>query len=389
MPTTTHTVSFKGSVTPAKTKFLTPQAVKMDFSGELDLDTTDASKIKLIQKTFQQEMASRLKSQLAHLNQWLKDKDKMIAEMVAHHDAIKKFGFPMTVSEAERRAAAVKAASDLAKKIENLERDYTKIVSDWAENARQQQGLISLQTCVKKARAKAISNKAWRVRAGIAVKAVLLVAGIALSIAAIVLTAGATAPVFIGLASAGLAVSGIAGFTDLGKKISENASMEKKILANVQKDVKRIEDALKPVKGANTSIAKHVTELQNVMKVRDDSARSLEEQIKKKKAEIGGYESALNKIKGDPEMKKEVVARLKGQIRDIEKKIASMKADNVKAQDLLKTLTDMNVEVEKLSGTSSSTVSGNLKARFSSLDGWSQLGSDVGGLTSAISGAHS
>lgn len=250
-------------------------------------------------------------------------------------------------------------------------------------------------TCVKKARAKTFSNKAWRVRTGLAIKAVLLVAGVALSIAAIVLTAGATAPVFVGLAFAGLAVSGIAGFADIGKKISENAVTEKKILANVQKDVKKIEDALKPVKGANTAIARHVTELQNVMKVRADTAKSLEQEIKKKKAEIGGYEKSLNQIKNDPTMKKEVASRqkkigsLKAQIKGIEKKIAGVKADKVKAQDMLDQLTSMNVEIDKLSGTSSSTVGGNLKARFTSLDGWTELGNDVGGLTSAISGAHS
>lgn len=395
MATTKHTVSFKGNVTPTKTKFLTPKPIKMDFSGELDLDESDASKIKTIQNSFQSEMSKRLKNQLGHLNTWLKEKDALIAKMVEKHDAIEKFGFPMTVSDAERRAANVKAAAKIATEIKDLESDYAKIVNDWADNARQQQGLISLMTCVQKARAKTISNKAWRVRTGLAIKAVLLVATVALSIAAIVLTAGTTAPIFVGLASAGLAVSGIAGFADIGKKISENAVMEKKILTNVQKDVKKIEDALKPVKGANTAIAKHITELQNVMKVRADTTKSLELEIKKKKAEIGGYEKSLNQVQNDPNMQKEVASRqmkissLKAQIKGIEKKIAGIKADNVKAQDLLDQLTSMNVEIDKLSGTSSSTVGGNLKARFTSLDGWTELGSDVGGLTSAISGAHS
>lgn len=402
MATTTHKVKFAGSVTPKKTKFLTSSAFKMDFEGTLDLDEVDASKIKAIQKAFQNEMSSRIKAQLSHLDGWLKEKDQLIATMVKKHEAIKKFGFPSTGSEASAMATKNKALEQLAKETQGLEKDYQKIVKDWATNAREQQGRICLMTALKKARAKTLSDKSWRIRAAMAIKVTLAVAAIALSIAAIVLTAGATAPIFVGLAAAGLALSGVSSIHTVGVMIKNNASTEKKILTNVQKDVKKIEDALKPVAGAKTSLAKHVTELRNVMKVRLDSTKQLKAEIQKKKAEIGGYEAPLTKLTAavaaqnppDKKMLAEIVSRkkniakVKKQVQAIDKRIVQAAADNVAAQSLLNDLEAMNIDLEKISQTSGSSLGGNLKERFTSLKGWMELSDDLGGLASGISGAH-
>jgi hypothetical protein len=322
--------------------------------------------------------------------------------MVKQHEAIKKFGFPTTASDAKSMAAKNAALVKLANEIQGLKDDYVKIVNDWAENARKQQGLICLMTALKKARAQTITNKSWRVRAGIAIKVVLVVAAIALSIAAIVLTAGATAPIFIGLAAAGLALTGISSIADVGLKIKNNANTEKKILTNVQNDVKKIEAALKPMDGVKTSLAKHVTELQNVMKVRVDSIRQVKTNLQEKKAQIGGYDGQLTKLTAEmaklPEQDKKMlaeiasrqkkVADLKKKVQQLEKSIVKMEQDNVEAKALLKQLEDMNIQLEKISGQSASTVASNLKARFSSPEGWIELGNDVGGLASGISGAH-
>ena len=65
-----------------------------------------------------------------------------------------------------------------------------------------------------------------------------------------------------------------------------------------------------------------------------------------------------------------------------------MQQDNKDARALLKELEDMNIQLEKISGQSANTLAGNLKARFSSPEGWIELGNDLGGLASGVSGAH-
>lgn len=374
----------------------------MNFEGELDLDEVDGSKFKAIEKAFKSEMNTRLGKQLGHLDGWLKEKDQLITTMVKQHEAIKKFGFPTTASEAKALATKNKALEDLAKQTQSLKDDYVKIVNDWAKNAREQQGLICLMTALKKARAKTLNNKTWRIRAAMAIKVTLVVLAIALSIAAIVLTAGATAPIFVGLAAAGLTLSGVSSIAGVGVMIKNNASTEKKILANVEKDVKTVEAALKPIAGAKTSLAKHVTEMRNVMKVRLDSTKSLIMEVKKKNAEIGGYEAQLKKLAEalakqsppDKAMLTEVASRkkkvdaLKKQVQTLAQKMAMMKSDNEKAQALLTQLEDMSIDLEKISATAGSSLRGNLKKRFTSVDGWIELGNDVGGLASGVSGAH-
>ena len=235
-----------------------------------------------------------------------------------------------------------------------------------------------------------------------AIKITLVVLAIALSIAAIVLTAGATAPIFVGLAAAGIALSGASSIAGVGLMIKNNANTEKKILENVKKDVKKVTEALKPLDKTKSSLAKHVTEMRNVMKVRLDSTKQLKTDIQKKKAEIGGYDTQLKLLRTelakqappDKKMLAEIASRetkmvkIKKQVGLIERKMAKMDVDNKAAQALLTELEDMNIQLEKISGQSANTVASNLKERFSSLDGWIELGNDVGGLVGGVSGAH-
>jgi chromosome segregation ATPase len=402
MATKTYTVKFVGSVTPKKTNFLDAKTFKMDFEGELELDEADGAKIDTIRKAFQNEMQNRLKKQLGHLDDWLKQKDALIATMVKKYEDIKKFGFPTTANEAKALEKKNQALEEVATETQALVKDYKQIVEDWAKNAREQQGLISMMTALKKARTETISNKRWRVGLGIAIKAVLVVAAIALTIAAIVLTAGATAPIFVGLAAAGLVLSGTSGIVGVGVAIKKNASMEKKILKNVQNDVKKIAEALKPIEGKKSDIAKHITELLNVMKVRVDSLKKIEMSVKEKKAQIKGYESQLSKLESaigqqkppDKNIVAEIASRkkkveaLKKQINSLDSKTTQMNRDNQDAQALIDELKAMNVELDKISGQSANTILGNLKARFTSVDGWIELSNDVGGLVSGISGVH-
>ena len=66
--------------------------------------------------------------------------------------------------------------------------------------------------------------------------------------------------------------------------------------------------------------------------------------------------------------------------------IDKLAADIKTFEAVLEELKDLGVSLEKVSGQSANTVLGNLKERFSSIDGWTDLGNQVGGLTSGISG---
>ena len=183
---------------------------------------------------------------------------------------------------------------------------------------------------------------------------------------------------------------------------SLNANTEKKILANVRADVKMIEESFKPMEKGKNSLAKHVTELRNVMRVRLDTTKQLKVSLQKKKAEIGGYDTQLGKLgaaiaqQAEPDKKivaqiasrqKKVIA-LKKQVQVVERKMVKMDADNVKAETVLKRLEDLNIQLDKVSGQSGSTLSGVLKERFTSVDGLIGLSGDLGGLVGGISGAH-
>lgn len=400
MATSNYILTYADSVTPKPTKFLKSEALKLEFTGTLELDETDGSKFKAIHKEFQKLMKSRIKKQLGHLEKWLSDKDKLIQVMMKEHEKVKKFGFPSTASEAKAIAAKNKALEKIAEETNNLKKDYVKIVNDWAQNASAQQGSNCAMVAVKNVRKKTLNAKSFRVGAGIAVKAVLVVAAIALSVAAIVLTAGAAAPIFVALAATGAALSGIAGIADVGKRIKDSANTEKKILTNVQKDVKVVEAALKPLDTTRSNLAKHVTELLNVMKLRTDSMKQIKSKVQEKNAQIKGYQAQLDKL--DVELKKQTPpdkkilaesASRRKKITALDKQVTSLKAqmvkadqDNKEAVQLLQKLRDMNVQLDKISGQSASTVAGNLKERFKKLDGWTDLGNDLGGLASGVSG---
>lgn len=400
MATKNYILTYEDSVTPKPTKLLKSEALKLEFTSTLELDETDGAKIKDIRKEFQKLMKSRIKKQLGHLDKWLSDKDKLIQVMMKEHEKIKKFGFPSTASEAKALAAKNKALEKIAEETNNLTKDYVTIVNDWARNASAQQGSNCAMMAVKNVRKKTLNAKSWRVKAGIAIKAVLVVAAIALTVAAIVLSAGTVLPVFTALAAIGVALTGVAGIADIGKKIKESANTEKKILANVEKDVKVVEAALKPLASTKSNLAKHVTELVNVMKVRADSTKQIKSKVLEKNAQINGYQAQLDKL--DAELKKQTPpdkkmlaesASRRKKINALNKQVSSLKTqmtradqDNKDAVQLLQKLRDMNVQLDKISGQSANTVAGNLKERFKKVDGWIELSNDLGGLAGGVSG---
>jgi predicted RNase H-like nuclease (RuvC/YqgF family) len=389
-------VEFSGSVTPTATSFLKSPAIVMDFKTQIKLDETDGANLANVQKAFQSEMATRLKAQLGHLNTWLTEKNKIVSDLVKKYEALKKSTpFPSTPQEAKGYEAAMKEMEGLAKQVDELKDDYTKIVQDWAENAREQQGRVCMVTAVKNARVKSFDQKSFRVRAGQAIKVILVVAAIAVSIAAIVMTAGTTAPLFIGLAGAGAALAGISSLGGLAKMFKDNATIEKKLMANLAKDVETVQNALKPLDVSKSNIAKHVTELRNLMKIREDNIGKYKNEMLKYKASAKGYTDSLSQLKSkqaaDPAeiaKRQKSIDAVNADLKESEGKIAKLEQENTAGRKLLDELSKLNVDLEAISGRVANSVAGNLKERFTKVDGWIDLGNTVGSLVNSASGIH-
>lgn len=392
MATATFTFSFTGSATPAATTFLSSKPLDMSFSTTYELEASDAAHVKTIQKEFQSYLEKSLKGQLGRLNTWLGEKDAIIAGMVKRAKDLEK-GFPSDPKQAAAYTAGIKVALAEVKQIDEFSGDYQQIVSDWAENWRGQQALNAIQVALKSARVKTFNQKGFRVKAGLVVKAVLVIAAVALGIAAIVLSAGAAAPLVVGLAAAGLALSGITSLGAVAKSIAENANTEKKLLANVQKDVEAIQAAFGGALTKGSSLRKHVTELANLIKIREDQIQALLNDVKKYKVEAVSYAknvAALSKVghldASKLKAKEKACNEMSAKLDQATAKIAELQGDNAKARELLKGLTDFGVSLDKLSGEGPNSLLGNLKNRFKGIDGWLDLGNQLGGLVGGAGG---
>ena len=394
------TIDFKyaGAVTPKATTFLSSSALDMSFASTYDVEESDAAQAATLQKEFKSAMESAIKNQLSHLNKWLAEKDALIVAMMAKHKTMKG-GFPNDAASAADYKKKVDEMSVIARQIQDFPKDYAAIVTAWAKNCEQQQGLIAMQTAVKAARIKTFAAKNFRIKLGIAIKVTLAIATTALAIAAIVLTAGATAPLFVGLAAAGIALSGIGSIGGIAKAIVDSGNTEKKILASATKDVEAIQQAFGGVKDKSSSLKKHVTELSNLILMREGKLGELDTDVRKFTAQAAGYEKIVNALEselkkgalvdtGKIAAKKKASADVSAKLKDSQTKIEAIKADNKDARKLLNDLTSLGVELDKVSGQGASTLLGNIKARYSGVDGWIDLTNTVGGLASSASGAH-
>lgn len=391
--TETLTLSYKETVTPSGGKYVSSKALALDFSGSLDLDTSDRAIAKVIESEFKKQMKSQVKSQLKHLEGWLKEKDALVRDLVKKYEALEKASFPESPSEAKAYKKIMAEMTALSAKIDDLQNDYTQIVDDWATNCAQQQGLIALDMSLKKARIEVRAAKNRRVWLGRVVKGVLVVAAIAISITALVLSAGTLAPAFVGLAIAGTALSGGAGIIGYGKSIADNVNQEKRLLGNVKSDLKTLASALKPVDKASSSIAKHVTELTNLNKIRRGKLPALKSDVKKHTVALKSYRSKLSEVVRAPAIDlREFAKRLdkvdaeKAKLAALTAKITKMERDIQEADDLIKEIEDLGVDLDKVNMQAPSTILGNLKTRFTSLDGWLDLANEAGGLSSGVSG---
>jgi hypothetical protein len=388
-----YPITFKGSAKPVATKFLKSEPIVLDFAGTIDLDPTDAANLANVQKAFQSEMEARVKNHLAALDDFPQKKDKVIDELVTKYETLKKEGFPDTPQSAAVRVQTLKEMATIGVQMKTFPEEYIRIVQGWAINVRDQGVLICMLTAVKKARLKTFQEKAFRVRLGQVVKVTLVILASALAIAAIVVTAGTTAPLFIGLAAAGASIAGIASMAGVGKMIVANATIEKKLLANLSKDVQAVKDALAPLDNTKSSLAKHVLEMRNRINVRTDQIKKLQLEIAKHSASAKGYATALGQLKQDPSVLPAEIAKRQKNIDGLNTKIDSLlgqitklQQSNGKGQELLNLLVSMNVDLDKISGQAANSVLGNLKEYFTSVDGWIDFGNNIGGLVGNASG---
>lgn len=382
-------LSYKGSVTPKSTSFLTPQKFDMGFEADYDADESDAAILKTLQKEFQSAMEDNVKKQVAHLDKWLTEKNALIADLVKGAEALKG-SFPDDPGKASAFTAKASTLAKSATQIKALEEDYRKIVSDWADNCREQQAQVAIVTAIKKARVKTFQQKNFRVKAGLAIKAIIVVAVIALSVAAIVMSCGSMAPVVVGLAAAGIALSGVSSLGAIGKNIATNIDTEKKLLNNIKTDIEGVRAAMTGVSEKGSKIAKHVTELQNVIKIKEDQIRAIENDSRKYLVDANKFKGELAKLKalGASEVldAKKLATKQKGsdeinaKLTKLATQVGTLKADILKSKELLKQLQDLGVDIAKVSGQAPNSVLGNLKDRFTSVDGWLDAAGTAGSL---------
>ena len=133
--------------------------------------------------------------------------------------------------------------------------------------------------------------------------------------------------------------------------------------------------------------------------MKDGKLDDLGTDVRKYTARAAGYDKIVTALEaelkkgalidtGKIAAKKKASADVNAKLRVAQTKVDAIKADNEKARELLTDLASLGVELDKVSGQGASTLLGNIKARFSGVDGWLDLSTTVGGLAGSASGAH-
>jgi peptidoglycan hydrolase CwlO-like protein len=212
-----------------------------------------------------------------------------------------------------------------------------------------------------------------------------------------VVTAGATAPLLIGLASAGLVVATGGNMMNLGKWLNDKGSNETRTYKELQKSLQSIQGMVEGLPGQCEGMAKHVTELQTLVKERATRITELKQELAKKKAEAFGYIKQVDEIiskagdgavKGTAAKKKAQADKVMQECEKLSGQIAQLEKHNTDSQQLLRDLADYSFEISKLSGHSGSTLIGNLKNKLTSLDGLGDIMSSTGSIVNSASGIH-
>ncbi|MFT7593379.1 MAG: hypothetical protein ACI8R4_000692 [Paracoccaceae bacterium] len=386
----------KGSVTFEKTydiKGAKLLSTKLEVKAEVDFEIAgvDKAMIKKIQSYFKKEMDTRIKGQLAHLETWLKEKQKKFDEADAKIKAVKKRGIP---EDGNLMKALAKDLEDIAgyrKELSDVEEAFTVVVDAWSKNVVEQQGLIAMQLARKKAGKAAIADKNARIILKKVVKGILIVGGTALAITLIVLSAGTATPLVMGLGIAALALSTTATVGLYAKEIHSDYDQEKKLLKTVEGQLDTIRSALKPISDSN--LGKHVAELENRIMVRKSMVAKLKMELKKLVVALKGETAALRKFSQEKtlwewmsskEVHKRISARekLQEQSDDAVKKISAAEKRIIKGEALIRELKEIGVKADEFSNFyKSSTVGGHLKDYVTSAEGWADMAKTVSGFS--------
>ena len=340
-------------------------------------------------------MDSRIKKQLEHLETWMSEKEQSLSEIEKQIDKVRKMPFPKTDAEAKARARAIADVSPLCRQAQEFPTQYQKLVDMWGENCRRQQGRIAMQVAIKKARVKTFDDKTFRIVAAQTAKGALVVSGIALSLAASIISGGLFAPVFGAVVATGIAVSGVAGLGQILKDVQGNLNMEKRALHKVEEDLTGLKAAFGKVDASNSSLGKHITELMNLMRIREDSVSKLEIGVAKKVGEIAGFARSLAELRKDPiinsadidDMMKSA-DKVEGEMNSIKKDIASLRAKNAGAQKVLDELDELKINLDKLARHDPNTILSNISAILKNGDAMLNLMSNVGGAFQAVGAMH-
>ncbi|WP_207482387.1 AAA family ATPase [Arenibaculum pallidiluteum] len=390
----TITLEYTDKITPKTTKHLKCDPIPVSFTYDLEVEEAEASIERIIRDEFEKQLSTLINGQLRHLNTWLEEKSDLIDDLSKQIDQVARNGMPTTPAE----FAAVESLNAALKKVKGLSPDELKaefktIVENWAENVAEQQGIIAAGQAVKKARATAVKGKKARLTKATVLKVVLIVGGIAIGVAATVVSFGAMAVVFGALAATAVSISGVTGLAKSVKAFKETGNYEKRLLGKLQGEIDSLTTALGQVQEARGGLPKYVTELELLIKSRADEVSDAESKLARPRAQLDIYRAELKKLKGnavvdDAEVAKreKSMSQLGTAMDKVLQDIAQMRKDIGDAEQLLAKLKELGVNLEALKRVSPGSVTANIKERLKTADGWLDLADNLGGLVGAASG---
>lgn len=378
MPGQMHTFKFEKEFDFKGTADLTP-SLDVKLECQFPLEGVEISVAKKIEKSFAQEFDKLIKGQMAHFEKWLKEKQKNIDDAKALAASIEKMGVPKNEGEAKKIGAALNKLDGMKFVIDDLKKDFREISENWAKGVVDRQSDIAIQTARKKAGAKLLKDKKTRLVLGKVVKGVLLVSALAVSVAAIVLSAGAAAPLVLALGIATASLGGGAGIYGFVKTVTRDNDVEKKALKNVEGELAKIASAMAPI--ASSPLGKHVLELENIVKQRKSELQKLKMELKKTIVLIESQDKAVTEIARDntlslkefgKSLKK--LAKLKSEGTDIMGKIEKASSVASQGEELIKDLKAFDTKIDEFGKFyKSSSIGGNLKKYFTSAAGYADL----------------
>ncbi|MFY9211279.1 MAG: hypothetical protein WAO69_09150 [Aestuariivita sp.] len=394
------TFEYSDKVTPKKTSFLSSEPLEISIKIDYALDQSDVANKSKVEKFFVEETKKRISKQLSHLNSWILDKSKLVEKLNKEAEKAEKVLASGKVSKTDANAfkAAYLEVVKLQKDVENLKSDYQTIVNNWASGL-EQQALIALEQALKKGRVAAFNAKKAKLRKTTALRAVLVIGGISLGVAALILSGGALAPAFLGLAIAGVAISGTASLVSLGKGCKEVYDTETRLLKQVESDLKELQSVLDKANSSRGKMGGHLSDMNNLVKMKEDKIAKLLVDINKKSAELTSYEAEQTKLMAElaksasnkSALKKhaansKIVDTLKKDIATARKKVSKVKSGMAQSKELERSLKDIGVKLGDVAGLQPKSLSAQTKQLLSTSEGWLQIADTVGAFTGGASG---